>query len=325
MKVTAYFSDTAGVFVGNDVGVLGVTVGTITAIQPVGSQVKVTMEVDADQPIPAGAAAVVVPRSVATDRYIELTPVYRSGPKMQSGAVIPVDRTRTPVEFDEVLGSLNNLATGLAGHGNTANAVRRLLASQSKALRGKGTLINHSIKSLGAATNGISAQRKNATSTLVALDGLTRKLAVNQQVVRTFIRQVSEASSLLAQERGNFKASLRNVTKMIRVVARFAHRNRADITSAVDRTNHVMRNVLSRRQQVAQILRVMPLATENLHNMMGPDGRLRVRLDITSLLPVVGPILGKVCQLLPADACTAIGLDPAGLIDVITGLLGGKP
>ena len=88
MEVTAYFEDSAGLFVGNDVGILGVTVGKITSIEPDGDQVKVTMEVDDDYDVPADAGAVVVARSVATDRYVELTPVYRKGPKMEDGAEI---------------------------------------------------------------------------------------------------------------------------------------------------------------------------------------------------------------------------------------------
>ena len=79
ITVKAYFADSAGLFVGNDVGVLGVTVGKVTSIKPDGDKVLVTMEVDSDQPVPADAGAVVVARSVATDRYVELTPVYHEG------------------------------------------------------------------------------------------------------------------------------------------------------------------------------------------------------------------------------------------------------
>jgi hypothetical protein len=49
-----------------------------------------------------------------------------------------------------------------------------------------------------------------------------------------------------------------------------------------------------------------------------------VRLDITALLPVLGPVLNQLCQALPADPCTLIGLDPVGqLVDTLGNLLGG--
>jgi phospholipid/cholesterol/gamma-HCH transport system substrate-binding protein len=326
ITVTAYLADSAGVFVGNDVGVLGVPVGTITAIDPQGNRVAVTMEVDADQPVPAGAAAVVVPRSVATDRYIELTPVYRDGPRMESGAEIPLDRTRTPVEFDEVLSTLGDLADGLGGKGTggkggTRKAVRRLLDSSSKALDGRGELINRTITSLGEGATGITGQRGKAFAALGSLDRLTGKLARNDRTVRKFVDQVAGATSILATERRNFRTSLRKVTRMIRVVARFARENRRSLRGTVENTNEVMRTVLDEKDSVRELLRVMPLAVQNLERMLTPDDRLAVRLDITSLLPVVGPLLEELCRLAPADLCSGIGLDPNGLLGVIGDLL----
>lgn len=128
---------------------------------------------------------------------------------------------------------------------------------------------------------------------------------------------------MLADERANFKTSLRSVTKMIRVVARFAEQNRTEINSAVHQTNDVMRTVLSQRQQVGQLLSVMPLAVQNIMAMLGPGNRLLVRLDITSLLPVLGPLLGTLCKNLPGDLCTAIGTDPNAVLGVLGDLLGG--
>lgn len=328
MTITADFPDASGLFVGNDVGVLGVPVGKVTSIEPDGQRVKVTLQVSRDQPIPAGAAAAIVSRSVATDRYVELTPVYTAGPKMQSGAVIPVDRTRTPVEFDRVLSSIGDFARGLSGAGTT-DAVRRFLAAQSKALGGKGELVNQSIRSLADASNGISAQRTNATSTLVALDRLTTTLATNKQTVQAFVDQVSAGTRLLAAERANFKTAIRSATRMIRVVADFARTNRAQITRAVNRSNGVMRTVLDKRQQTAEVLRVLPLTLQNLQRALNSDGQLRVRLDISTLLPVVGAVLPTVCTMLPDVCANLLGTNPAGVGSIIDGLvqaiLGGKP
>ena len=52
------FSDTAGLFIGNDVGILGVKVGHVEKIEPEGPGVKVTMAITEDVKIPADAKAV---------------------------------------------------------------------------------------------------------------------------------------------------------------------------------------------------------------------------------------------------------------------------
>lgn len=327
--IYAQFSTAAGVFVGNDVGVLGVPVGKVTAVTPKGQYVLVTMAVNSDQPIPAGATAVVVSRSVATDRYVELTPVYEGGPQMADGTTITVDRTQTPVEFDQVLSTIGKFADQISGTGSQKDAIGRFLSAQSTALAGRGELINRAITSLGAAVNGISQQRSNATSTLVALDKLTSTLATNQQTIREFVQQVSKASALLAAERTNFKNAISSATRMISVVAQFAKDNRAQITQAVNQTNGVLRTVLAKKAQVAEILRVLPLATENLQRAINGQSQLVVRLELGALVPVIAPFLHQLCGVTqPLGICQSLGLDiPTNLTNFLanlTNLLGGK-
>ncbi|HEY2078921.1 MAG TPA: MlaD family protein, partial [Streptosporangiaceae bacterium] len=105
-QVTAYFAETIGVYPQSTVRVLGVPVGTVDSVQPDGSSVKVTMTINSGVKIPAGVDAVVLAPSVVSDRYIQLTPAYTSGPLLASGAVIPASRTIVPVEVDQVYASL---------------------------------------------------------------------------------------------------------------------------------------------------------------------------------------------------------------------------
>ncbi|HEX7716497.1 MAG TPA: MCE family protein, partial [Marmoricola sp.] len=215
MTVTALMADSAGLFVGNDVGVLGVPVGKVTSIKPEGTHVRVTMSIDSDQPVPADAGAVVVARSVATDRYVELTPVYHSGPRMKDGAVIPEPQTRTPVDFDEVLEALDTFTSGIAGSKGTSDAIANILREGSRAVDGKGELFNEAITSLGGAVNSISGQREDIAGTVKALDTLTSTIESNQQLTEDFVHQVSRASRLLADERTNFRSALRSLSSAV--------------------------------------------------------------------------------------------------------------
>ncbi|HET7683831.1 MAG TPA: MCE family protein [Marmoricola sp.] len=306
IRITARLADAAGLFVGNDVGILGVPVGTVTAIVPDGTGVEVELEIDADQPVPADAGAVVVARSVATDRYVELTPVYRGGARMKDGAVIAQPLTRTPVDFDTVLAALNTLATGLAGKGETAGAVGRIVRAGSSALDGRGRAFNHAVTALSEAVNGVAAQRGDITGTLTALDTLTRTLAENQQTVRTFVDQVARASDLLADERRSFRTGLDSLQEAVVLVARFARDNRHAITTSLDRSTALMRSLLRRRGNLEEVLRVMPLALENLRRTES-DGYLRVALDPTLLTPLGGLVEQLCTGPVPPQACTAIG------------------
>ena len=78
------------------------------------NQAKLMLQVDRGVPIPADAKAVIVSQNLVSARYVQLTPAYRkTGPTMRDGAVIPVDRTAIPVEWDEVVSQLTRLATDL--------------------------------------------------------------------------------------------------------------------------------------------------------------------------------------------------------------------
>jgi phospholipid/cholesterol/gamma-HCH transport system substrate-binding protein len=305
ITITALMSDSAGLFVGNDVGVLGVTVGKVTAIKPDGTNVRVEMSVNSDQPIPADAGAVVVARSVATDRYVELTPVYHGGAKMADGAVIAQDQTRTPVDFDDVLGALNTFATGIAGSKETQGAIKNILQSGSEALSGKGEEFNKAITSLGGAVDSISGQRGNITSTVKSLDTLASTIAANQQLVKDFITQVSRASALLAGERTNFQSSLRSLSKAVALVADFAHTNRQQLVTSLNQSTDLMTSLLTKRDRLTEILRVMPLTLQNL-GAIYHDGRLRVRVDPLVLTPL-GGFINTMCTAIPTDVCAAFG------------------
>jgi len=324
MTIQALMSDSAGVFVGNDVGILGVPVGRITAIEPEGTVVRVTMEIDADQPVPADAGAVVVARSVATDRYIELTPVYHDGPKMASGAVIDQARTRTPVEFDEVLQSLSDFAVGIGGTEESRLAVQRFVDTGADVLGGKGPLLNGTVTSLSEAVNGVYGARGDITSTLVSLDKLTQTLATNQATVREFVQQVTMASQLLASERTNFRDSLRAISGAVSTMSEFVHTNKDQIVSSLQDTTDVMKALLVRRKELDELLRVLPLGLANLRSTYS-NGKIGVRISPLALLPL-GATLSQLCDTLPLELCdTLVGSDPAGIVSLLAGLSGGQP
>ncbi|KRA37238.1 MULTISPECIES: MCE family protein [unclassified Nocardioides] len=303
MTVKAYLTDSAGLFVGNDVGVLGVNVGSIKSIEPAGDKVLVTMEIDADQPVPANAGAVVVARSVATDRYIELTPVYREGAKMADGATIDVERTQTPVDFDQVLDSLNEFATGIGGNEKTTKAVQRFIDAGTSALQGRGPLLNQTIHSLADGVSGISSQREDIAATLKSLDVLLSTIATNESTARTFIKQVAEASDLLSDERENFRQALRSLDAAVTTVAKFAVDNRQAIVDNLDGGTELMKTVLSKQDRLEELLRVFPLALQNLAMIKGD--RLPVRIDPLILVPL-GNVLQDVCGALPGNLCDVL-------------------
>src|SRR5690606_8875918 len=145
LTVTAHFDNANGLYVGNAVDVLGMRVGRVTAIDNRGAYVEVTMEIDAEVPIPATAQAVTLSNSVLTDRHVELTPPYTDGPRMRTGDLIGLDRTRTPVEIDRVLAMVGRLSVELRGDGDGQGPVADLMAVGAAATAGNGVLMREAL------------------------------------------------------------------------------------------------------------------------------------------------------------------------------------
>lgn len=312
--ITAMFTDAAGLFVGNDVGVLGVPVGKVTSITPEGSDVKVVLEVPNNVDIPASSFAKIVARSVATDRYVELQP-YSSGAKMQDGGTIPVSNTASPVDFDAVLKSLDLLSTGLTSTPEAKQAVKKLVDSAYTALNGQGPLLNQTITSLGGSTKILADQRQNIVNLITSLDDVVKVINKNRGTTNQFISEVSQASVLLSSQKQSFHSALVALNSVVAQLAQFDHDNRALITSNLTDATTLMKTVLSRQNQVSEILETFPVALRNLHNAVSGN-RLQVNLEPTTLLPL-GSLLQSLCAQ-PALTLACNLVDGTGILSILT-------
>lgn len=138
--ITALFTSATGIYPGDKVQVAGVTVGSIASIEPAGTQAKFTLEIDRGIPLPADVRAVIIAQSLVAARTLQLAPAYTdSGPTLPDRAVIPVERTAVPVEWDEVKTQLMRLATDLGPTSEVSTpGVARFIDSAAKAMAGNG-------------------------------------------------------------------------------------------------------------------------------------------------------------------------------------------
>jgi phospholipid/cholesterol/gamma-HCH transport system substrate-binding protein len=296
-EITAMLGDGAGLYVGNDVGVLGVPVGKVTKVEPAGKVVKVTLKVtDPDIKIPADADAVVVSRSVATDRYIELTPVYAGGPVMPSGSVIPVERTRTPVDFDEVLGSMSELASDLTNTPKATNSLSEVLQTVAAAFTGSADDLNRAVHGLAGLVDTVHGQRSELFDTMDSLDELATKLVDNKKLIETFVENLGDALDLLNSERDEVGHVLRALQDTLEQLTDFSRENRGAIKASVKQVTQLLQTALRSRADLGETLEVMPLATENIARSRNPENNhIWVRTTPAQVLGLE-PLFEQLCQ-----------------------------
>lgn len=283
--VTVHFTRAVGVYPGSDVRVLGVKVGSITSVTPEGATVRVELAYDAARKVPADASAVAVAPSLVSDRYVQLTPVYRGGPVLADGADIPVARTASPVELDAIYQSLNNLTVALGPTGaNRDGALSRLLDVGADNLRGNGTKINKSIGDLDRAVSTLSAGRGDLFGSVRDLQKFVSALAASDQQVRQFNANLASVSGQLAGERAALAAALKNLAAALGQVTTFVHDNQALIRSNLAGLAQVTDTLVHQRAALAEFLDVAPTALSNLSNAYDPrSGTLDTRNNFNQL------------------------------------------
>ncbi|MBQ0893735.1 MCE family protein [Micromonospora sp. U56] len=278
-RVVAYFSRAVGVYPGSDVRVLGVRVGEVLTVTPQGRSVKVTMSYHPGIDVPAEAQALIVPPSVVSDRYVQLTPAYAGGARLTDGAEIPLQRTAAPMEIDDVYQALDdfNRTLGPAG-ANRDGALSDLVATGRANLEGNGQNLHDTLDGLSRALTTLSDGRQDLFGSVANLQRFTTALARSDREVRAFNRQLADVAEQLAGQRDELAAALRNLATALADVTAFVKQNRAALTSNVAALTEITSVLVGQQQAVIEILDVAPLAVNNLALSYNPrSGTLDTR------------------------------------------------
>src|SRR5690242_6720797 len=266
-QVTAYFTEAIGVYPGSTVRVLGVPVGTVDAIQPQGTQVKVTITVNSGVSVPAGAKAVVVAASVVSDRYIQLTPAYTGGPQLTVNATIPVTRTAVPVEVDQIYTSLNRFAQALGPNGlNKNGALSELVKTGAADLNGNGANLHAMITQFGALSKTLGDNSGNLFATITYLQRFTSMLKANDGQVHLAEQQLADVFGFLAGDRQNLGAALHELSIALGEVQGFIADNRGLIKTNVTKLAAITKILADEKASLSEAVNTVPLAVDNVVN-----------------------------------------------------------
>lgn len=284
---TLEFTSAVGIYEGSDVRLLGVVIGQVTGVDPGPESVTVSISYDSDYNLPAGVQAVIVAPSVIADRFVQLTPAYPgTGPLLADGAVVPVDRTRTPVELDQVFSTMNQLLVALGPRGaNHDGALNQVLTVAADDLRGQGPALRRLLSKLGNATDTLGDLSPDLFGTLTHLAGFTRTLARDDGVVNSLYSRLDDVASYLAQDRHDLGAVLRSLAVSLGEVRGFVHDNRQLLNRNVAHLTRVGAALSAEQEALDGLLRVVPVALNNLNRVWDPEAQgIRSRPNLDQVL-----------------------------------------
>lgn len=270
--LTAHFPRTVSIYEGSDVRVLGVPIGHVDDVTPSGTSVIVTMSYDADVKVPADAKAAIVAPSIVGDRFVQLTPVYTKGAVLADGAVLDEDRTAVPLELDQIYSSIDDLTVALGPTGaNKDGALTDLLESTAANFGGQGAKFHQTIEDFAKFSATLDDNKDELFGSARELEGFVSTLASNDKTVRRFNQSLSKVSTMLAGERKELSASLRNLARALGHVSTFVKENRAALGRNISGLDRVSKVLVKRRDELDQILDSAPLALNNLALTYNPQ------------------------------------------------------
>jgi phospholipid/cholesterol/gamma-HCH transport system substrate-binding protein len=271
IHAVAYFDNSNGVFVGDDVRIRGVNVGKIDAIEPEPTRAKITFWVDDKYPVPADAKAVILSPTLVTSRALQLTPPYQGGPTLPDNAVIPQNRTAVPVEWDDFRGQLEKLAATLQPtQPGGVSTLGELVNTAADNLRGQGPSIRDAIARLSQAISALGDHSGDTFTSVKNLATLVSALQDSTDLIRQLNQNLASVTGLLANDPGEVADAVKNLNDVVGEVRDFVAENRETLGTTSDKLTSVSQTLTESLDDIQQVLHTAPTTAANVVNIYQP-------------------------------------------------------
>ncbi|WP_204081049.1 MlaD family protein [Mycobacterium riyadhense] len=274
----AEFADAVGLYPGNKVQLLGIEVGSVTAVTNRPDHVQVDFTVSKDLELPADVGAVTYSQSIVTDRHVELTKPYASGPKFTGSQCIRLASTKTPIGVSETFAAVDKLANAILGseadpsHSPGAQAINDSLQAASRSLEGTGPQLNQALRDLVAIIGDPHQADADYRQLIENGEILTSTLLQNWDTVATVLQTLPDSLRMIEGLADGFGSALHHLAHslpiLVEALNRFAPRVYHNIT---DKLIPWIRDVLNAfTPQIIGAINALPPVTNWLASKYEP-------------------------------------------------------
>ena len=272
--VVAYFPEANALYPGDKVQIMGLRVGAIDSIEPVGDKMKVTFHYQNKYKVPANASAVILNPTLVASRAIQLEPAYKGGPVLADNAVIPEERTQVPVEWDQLRNSITNIISKL---GPTPEQPKgpfgEVIESYANGLAGKGQQINTTLNSLSQALTALNEGRGDFFAVVKSLALFVNALHQDDKQFVALNQNLADFSTRLAHNDTDLTNAIQQLDGLLSTVRPFLDKNREVLVQDVDNLATVTNTLLQPDplNGLETALHVLPTAAANINQIYHPS------------------------------------------------------
>jgi phospholipid/cholesterol/gamma-HCH transport system substrate-binding protein len=271
--VVAYFPAANALYEGDKVQIMGLRVGAIDKIEPAGDKLRVTFHYENKYKVPANASAVILNPTLVASRSLQLEPAYKGGPVLADNAVIPLERTQVPVEWDELRNSITNIISKLGPTPEQPTGpFGEVIESFADGLAGKSKQINTTLDSLSQALTALNEGRGDFFAVVRSLALFVNALHQDDQQFVGLNQNLAQFTTRLAQSDGDLANAIQQFDSLLSTVRPFLAKNRqvlaADVNNLATVTNTLLQPESLNGLETA--LHVLPTAASNINQIYHP-------------------------------------------------------
>jgi len=299
--VRAEFARASNLFTGSEVRVLGLAVGEVTSVEPRGDVLLVEMAVDPERPLPADLTASVVPITLIGERVISLDPVYTGGPTFPSGDTIPVERTSSPPDVDDVLRSFENFLSAL-----DEQALADLLSAVAGTFEGQGEGVNDLLRQGADTVEFLSEASGDLNAVVSEFAALNETLATRDERIGETIQEFSEILRTISEEKGDIIGSVEQLRRLAAELRPLLTDHTDPLVNDIEILTTTLSTVDRNLQNVADLYGASLLLTNEFGQRFADYESAYLKLDNEGQ-PLEGLILDRLTQRL-VGLCMRLGV-----------------
>ncbi|RJQ79684.1 MCE family protein [Pseudonocardiaceae bacterium YIM PH 21723] len=283
-EVTAEFESAGNLVPRAEVKLDDVNVGSVRAITLDGWRARLTLQLDSTVDLPANAEVRIGQRSLLGGQYVELRRPATPQGKLRAGETIPLARTGSYPETEQLLAAL-----GMWLNGSGLAQVQTIVRELNTALGGREQATRELLTQLATTTSTLRGQTQDLVRLIDAVDGLAGSLAQQRDQLGAAVDRIAPAVTVLAQQRDQLAKLLEAVQRLCTVGNRVLRETTVDTVAIVRDLQPILTQLQAAGDALPESLTVLlsgiPL---DQYERVLRDGRLNLFITLDLSLPSLG-------------------------------------
>ncbi|MFF1816173.1 MCE family protein [Kribbella sp. NPDC058245] len=298
--VTVEFADVLDLVPKSTVKVDDVTVGTVEKVWLEGYVAKVRIKLPKSLELPDNERATIRQTSLLGEKFVSLAqPTGAEAPRgrLENGEVIPLSRTTSNVEVEEVLSALSLLLNG----GGVAQ-LQIITQELNKALTGNEPAIKDVLTQLNTFVGTLDQNKQKIVTAITAVDALAKKLNAQKETLATAIDSLPKSIATLDKQRAALVKTLQALSTLGSTATRVITSAQKDLVANLQSLYPILTKLAEAGDNLPKSLQLLftyPFPDDAARGVQGDFTNLGITLDINTQkllkgllgldLPTVGP------------------------------------